>query len=173
MKWKPHLKDLHAARIESLPKDTAEMIRQITIEMAKSEEVTPPFEMGDILLVDISNSDSVDLAPFWGETILFCTGLQPQAYIVGQLGLQGRPRLAFTAVLYYWTTFDGGEREEIASWRAEMPSGPSDEHDFPEAVEDEAEARARKQLRLTNGQRILGIVRGWLSLAGSGEKNNE
>jgi transcriptional regulator with XRE-family HTH domain len=164
MRWKPYLKDLQAARIEDLSKDIAEMSRQVAIEMAESKELTPPFEMGDILLVDISNSDSVDLVPFWGETILFGTGLKPQAYIIGQLGLLPRPRLGFGAVLHYWTTFEGGERYEIASWRAEMPAGASDRDDFPEVVETEAEARAWKELRLTNGERILGIVTGWLSL---------
>ncbi len=164
MKWKPYLKDLRAARIEGMSKDTVEMMRQIAIEMANSQESIPPFEIGDILLVDISNSDTIDLAPFWGETILFATGLQPQAYIIGQLGLQPRHGLAFEARLYYWTTAEGGETYDVASWRSEMLAGAPDQDDFPDAVEDEAEARARKELRLTNAQRILGIVTGWLSI---------
>ncbi len=163
--WKPYLRDSRAGRIDGLSKDIEEMARQVAIEMANSREPIPPFELGDVLLVDVSKSDSVDLMPFWGETILFGTGLRTQAYIVGQLGLQRIPRLGFEARLYYWTTFEGGETYDVASWRAEKLDGASDQDDFPEAVEDEAEARARKELRLAKGQRIFGIVRGWLSLS--------
>jgi hypothetical protein len=133
----------------------------------------PPFEIGDILLVDVSHSDSIDLMPFWGETVLFCGGLERGGYMVGQLELYPFPHLSFLAKLHLWTTFKGGETLPIAPWRAEMPAGASSHDGFSEEVEAEAEARARKEFRLANGLRILGIVRGWLSLAGSGEKNNE
>jgi transcriptional regulator with XRE-family HTH domain len=128
----------------------------------------PPLEMGDIILLDISRNDAVDLSPFWGQLLLVYTEQTPgPRYIIGQLGLQASDGLVFTARLYVWTTNEGGEDLDIGLWRGTIPASAQGEafKSLEEELYKEAQPQARREIRLHAGYRIVGLVVGWHRLS--------
>jgi len=134
----------------------------------ESIEVGPqtfsPLEMGDIILLDISRSDAVDLSPFWSRLVLVHTDLQPGPhYIIGQLGLMSHHGLVFTARLQLWTTASWDEALDIGTWRGNMPISAKRAGVQAEAEElyRKATPQARREIRLDAGYQIVGLVVGW------------
>jgi len=128
----------------------------------------PPLEMGDIILLDISRNDAVDLSPFWGRLLLVYTQQTPgPRYIVGQLGLQASHGLVFTARLYVWTTNEAEEPLDIGLWRGTIPASAQGEafKSLEEELYKEAQPQARREIRLHAGYRIVGLVVGWHRLS--------
>jgi hypothetical protein len=127
----------------------------------------PPLEMGDIILLDISRNDAVDLLPFWGHLLLVYSG-RPSGprYIVGQLGLLPRSGLVFTACLHLWTTQEDGERLDIGLWRGNIPASVQD-GDLEQKLYEEAEPQARREIRLHADYQIVGLVVGWYRSRGA------
>jgi transcriptional regulator with XRE-family HTH domain len=132
--------------------------------IADGPQTFPPLVMGDIILLDISRNDAIDLSLFWGKLLLVYTEQPPgPRYIVGQLGLFPSRGLVFTARLYVWTTLEGGEELDVGLWRGNIPASPQDEDArFPEELYKQVEPQARREIRLDAGYQIVGLVVGWL-----------
>jgi transcriptional regulator with XRE-family HTH domain len=130
-------------------------------------QMFPPLEMGDIILLDISMNDATDLLPFWGRLILVQTDTPPgPRYVIGQLGIMSHRGLVFTARLQLWCTNDWSENHlDIGLWRGNLPAsaqGAASESEETDELYREAEAQARREIRLHAGYEIVGLVVGWL-----------
>jgi transcriptional regulator with XRE-family HTH domain len=123
----------------------------------------PPLIMGDIILLDISKNDAVDLSPFWGHLLLIHVERPPvPRCIVGQIGLMSHLGLVFTARLQLWSTTEAGENIDIGIWRGNVSAEIGDDAKYPLEVYKEAEPQARREIRLHAGYQIAGLVVGWL-----------
>jgi hypothetical protein len=124
----------------------------------------PPLEMGDIILLDISRNDAIDLSPFWGHLLLVYSEQAPgPPYIVGQLGVMSHQGLVFTARLHLWTTQESEKPLDIGLWRGNIPASPQrgDSLFAEDELYRELEPQARREIRLDARYQIVGLVVGW------------
>jgi hypothetical protein len=125
---------------------------------------------GDVLLLDVSKNDSVDLSPFWNRIVAVhfrtrLAGLGPSIYVGQLLCISGVPGV--TASLCIWLG-DDVERYDLGVWRPPLAGG--DLITRRDSQLRQNTMQAEKELRLDADYRIVGLVTGWLKAAPPGQK---
>jgi len=124
---------------------------------------------GDTLLVDISQNSSPTLRPFWGLHVIVKTDRYTAqggpSMVVGELDARSS-RKEVTAQLSVHIPGSVISDDEIGNWvpsqsAASSEESKSSESDFP-MDNDALYERAKAEMQLYPGNKIVGILKGWL-----------